>query len=84
MAKIDSFTKPNKEYPSTEKLREEIKDLHYLHSVTKDFNHIIEYQLVHGKCLSHPNLFIHILHLIHCIVTIGLRQLKKVNFVHMQ
>jgi len=58
MTKIDSFTKPNREYLSMEQLREEIKDLHKLHSVTKDFNHIIEYQPGSWKMFE-PSKFIY-------------------------
>lgn len=41
-----------------EKLKEEIKDLHKLHSVTKDFNHIIEYQEGSWKMFE-PSKFIY-------------------------
>lgn len=41
-----------------EKMIDEIKDLHKLHSVTKDFNHIIEYQRGSWK-LFEPSKFIY-------------------------
>ena len=41
-----------------EKLKEEIKDLHKLHCVTKDFNHIIEYQPGSWKMFE-PSKFIY-------------------------